>query len=72
MFQIPGIEVGDQRGPISALEFCPANMGLAIGNECGLVRNFAHHFLFFFLLDLWNSIAYVNTSPFCNHVGLHL
>ncbi|XP_020246277.1 syntaxin-binding protein 5-like isoform X2 [Asparagus officinalis] len=36
--KVPGTEVDGQSGSVSALEFCPTSMNLAVGNECGLVR----------------------------------
>lgn len=27
------------RAPVTKLDFCPVSLHLAVGNECGLVRN---------------------------------
>lgn len=36
--KVPGIEVDFQNASVSALDFCPLSMTLAVGNECSLVR----------------------------------
>jgi len=51
VFQIPGIEVDNHSGSVTALDFCTTNMGLAVGNERGLVRTVLC-ITFFFLLEL--------------------
>lgn len=36
--KVPGIEVDFQNASVSALDFCPLSMAMAVGNECGLVH----------------------------------
>lgn len=37
--QLEGIKVAGLSAPVSKLDFCCATTSLAVGNECGLVRN---------------------------------
>lgn len=48
ILQVKGIKVAGSSASVSNIDFCPVTLSLAVGNECGLVRN-AYHLDPFFL-----------------------